>query len=57
MASSINSGDLTGAQQAYSALSQLQSSGQGLSANPIFVALHCNQPELALQVLNLLLGT
>jgi hypothetical protein len=31
---SLNSGDLSGAQQAYSALSQLQSSGQGPSANP-----------------------
>lgn len=29
----LNSNDLSGAQQAYSALSQLQSSGQGPSAN------------------------
>jgi hypothetical protein len=34
LVSSVNSGDLSGAQQAYSALSQLQSSGQGPSANP-----------------------
>jgi hypothetical protein len=34
LVSSLNSGDLAGAQQAYSALSQLQSSGQGSSANP-----------------------
>jgi hypothetical protein len=33
LVSSLNSGDLSGAQQAYSALSQLQSSGQGPSAN------------------------
>ncbi len=32
--SSLKSGDLAGAQQAYSSLSQLQSSGQGPSANP-----------------------
>jgi hypothetical protein len=30
----LNSGDLAGAQQAYSALSDLQGSGQGPSANP-----------------------
>jgi hypothetical protein len=34
LASSINSGDLAGAQQAYAALSQDQSSGQGPFANP-----------------------
>ena len=34
LASSLQSGNLSGAQQAYSALNQLQSSGQGASANP-----------------------
>lgn len=34
LVSSLNSGDLPAAQQAYSALSQLESSGQGPSANP-----------------------
>jgi hypothetical protein len=34
LADAINSGNLADAQQAYSALSQLQSSGQGTSTNP-----------------------
>jgi hypothetical protein len=34
LVSSLQSGNLSGAQQAYAALSQLQSSGQGPSANP-----------------------
>lgn len=34
LAQAINSGDLSGAQQAYSALTQLQSGNQGLGADP-----------------------
>jgi hypothetical protein len=34
LVSSLKSGNLSGAQQAYSALGQLQSNGQGPSANP-----------------------
>lgn len=34
LVSSLQSGNMPGAQQAYSALNQLQSSGQGASANP-----------------------
>jgi hypothetical protein len=34
LVSSLNSGSLSGAQQAYSSLSQLHGSGQGPSANP-----------------------
>jgi hypothetical protein len=34
LVSSLNSGDLSGAGQAYATLSQLQSSGQGPSTNP-----------------------